>query len=95
MLPEVLTLLLPGAIIINLWTFLCFWKDKIAAISGARRISEADLLTLAIFGGAPAAVVARRVLRHKTRKQPFSDQLTTIFVVQIAIIGSLCLSALM
>jgi uncharacterized membrane protein YsdA (DUF1294 family) len=73
---------------INLWTLLSFAQDKASARSGRRRISERDLLTLALIGGSPAAFLARHLFRHKTRKEPFSTQLKLIAVVQAgAIIG--------
>ena len=67
---------------INAWTILRFWQDKRRARAGARRISEADLLGLALIGGTPGALLARRMVRHKTRKQPFSTQLMLIASVQ-------------
>lgn len=74
---------LAGALLaINAWTILRFWQDKRRARAGARRISEADLLGLALIGGTPGALLARRMFRHKTRKQPFSTQLMLIASVQ-------------
>jgi uncharacterized membrane protein YsdA (DUF1294 family) len=77
-------------IAINLWTILRFWQDKQRAMAGERRISEGDLLGLALIGGSPGALLARRLFRHKTRKEPFSTQLLVIVVLQIgALIGFL------
>jgi uncharacterized membrane protein YsdA (DUF1294 family) len=67
---------------INGVTWLAFAADKTAARQGQRRISESTLLSFALFGGTPAAYFARRSLRHKTRKQPFSAQLHMIAVLQ-------------
>jgi uncharacterized membrane protein YsdA (DUF1294 family) len=65
-----------------------FHQDKQRAIAGERRISEADLLGLALIGGTPGAFLARHLFRHKTRKQPFSSLLVLIAVIQAgAIIG--------
>ena len=73
---------------VNLWTILRFWQDKQRAIAGERRIPEGDLLGLAMIGGSPGALLARRWFRHKTRKEPFSTQLLVIVVLQIgAVIG--------
>lgn len=75
-------------VVINAWTVLRFWQDKQRAIAGQRRISEGDLLGLALIGGSPGALLARHVFRHKTRKQPFSTQLFVIIALQIgAIVG--------
>ncbi|WP_380872689.1 hypothetical protein ACFB49_36060 [Sphingomonas sp. DBB INV C78] len=73
-------------LIVNLWTFFRFWQDKARARSGGRRIPEANLLGLALIGGTPAALLARQVFRHKTRKQPFSGRLLVIAVVQVSVV---------
>lgn len=85
-LPLPLALVLVAAV--NGWTFLRFWQDKRRACTGERRIPEADLLGLAMIGGSPGALLARRVFRHKTRKEPFSTYLQLICALQLgAIIG--------
>ena len=73
-------------VVINAWTVLRFWQDKQRAIAGQRRISEGDLLGLALIGGSPGALLARHLFRHKTRKQPFSTQLFVIIALQIGLI---------
>jgi uncharacterized membrane protein YsdA (DUF1294 family) len=73
---------------INAWTMLCFWQDKYRARTGQRRTSEADLLALALIGGSPGALLARRLFRHKTRKEPFSTRLLVIVALQLgALLG--------
>jgi uncharacterized membrane protein YsdA (DUF1294 family) len=73
---------------LNAWTILRFWQDKQRAIAGDRRIPEADLLGLALIGGSPGALLARRWFRHKTRKQPFSTWLLLIVAGQAgALVG--------
>ena len=75
-------------IAVNLFTMLRVWQDKQRAIAGARRIPEADLLTLAAVGGSAGALLARRLFRHKIRKEPFSTRLFVIVAVQAgALIG--------
>lgn len=79
-------------IVVNLLTLLAFWQDKRHAIAGERRIPEADLLLLAFLGGTPGAFAARRLFRHKTRKQPFSFYVMLIAAIQAgAAIGFLLL----
>ena len=51
--------------------FLMYGADKTAAERGKWRTSESTLHTIALVGGWPGALVARRVFRHKTSKQPF------------------------
>ena len=73
---------------VNCWTFVRFWQDKQRSRAGERRVSESDLLGLALVGGSPAALLARHLFRHKTRKQPFTTQLYAIVALQAtALIG--------
>lgn len=51
--------------------FAMYRADKLAAERGAWRIPEANLHAIALLGGWPGALVARRAFRHKTTKQPF------------------------
>jgi len=78
-----LPIALPFLVLVNLWTVLRFWQDKQRAMAGERRISESDLLGLALIGGSPGALLARRMFRHKTRKEPFSTQLLVIVALQV------------
>lgn len=80
---DMLTLAITAVAVVNLMTFLAFWHDKRRAIRGGRRVRESDLLTLALIGGSPGALVARRVFRHKTRKEPFATLLMLIVAVQM------------
>ena len=80
--PSPLLLALPALVLINLWTILRFWQDKQRAVAGERRIPESDLLGLALIGGSPGALLARKLFRHKRRKEPFSTQLLVIVALQ-------------
>ena len=71
---------------INLFGFLLFAIDKWKSVHDMWRIPERQLLLIALAGGSPALLLGRRVLRHKTRKQPFANLLMGIAVVQLAII---------
>jgi uncharacterized membrane protein YsdA (DUF1294 family) len=57
--------------VVSILTFLVYWNDKSAAQHGTWRTKESSLLLLGLAGGWPGAVVAQRVLRHKSRKQSF------------------------
>lgn len=74
---------------LNLAAFAAFGIDKARAESGGWRVQEFSLLLLAFFGGTIGAYAGRAAFRHKTSKQPFSNQLFTILVVQVAVIGGL------
>jgi uncharacterized membrane protein YsdA (DUF1294 family) len=79
-------LLAPYMIAINALAFGAFGLDKMLAEGGARRIPERTLLALAFFGGSPGAYAGRHLFRHKTRKQPFSNELHGIAVLQAALL---------
>lgn len=86
--PDILPILVTWLLGLNVWTVLRFWQDKSRARNGERRIPEADLLTLAVMGGTPGALLARRLFRHKTQKEPFSTMLLVIAALQLgALIG--------
>ena len=86
--PQVLLLVAA----LNGWTMMRFWQDKRRARAGDRRIPEADLLALAAFGGSPGALLARRLFRHKTRKEPFSTRLQLVCMGQIGVLIGLAVA---
>lgn len=69
-------------VVINFLAFAAFGIDKMLAEGRRRRIAEGSLLLLAFLGGVGGAYAGRALFRHKTRKQPFSQRLHTIAVVQ-------------
>lgn len=69
---------------VNVLTFAAFGLDKVQAQMGTRRTSEQALLAWAVFGGTAGAFAGRAAFRHKTRKQPFSSNLWTILILQLA-----------
>lgn len=62
---------LVGYAMVSAVLFAMYGRDKAAAQSGARRTPEATLHLVALAGGWPGGLVAQRVFRHKTQKQPF------------------------
>jgi len=73
----------------NLFVFLVYWLDKRAARNSEWRVRESTLLWLAFAGGSLGAISAQRLLRHKTRKEPFCSILISIIVVQVGLVASL------
>jgi uncharacterized membrane protein YsdA (DUF1294 family) len=72
----------------NAAAYFLFCDDKARAAESRFRISEFRLLLVAACGGGPGAILAQRMIRHKTRKQPFADMLMLIVGIQIgAVIG--------
>ncbi|WP_313102832.1 DUF1294 domain-containing protein [Brevundimonas sp.] len=80
-------LILLALSIANLIAFGLFAIDKTRARSGRRRIPERTLLTAALFGGL-GAVLGQRLLRHKTRKQPFAAWLGLILTLHVLLLLS-------
>ena len=67
-LPPWVVVLYVGASILSCAVYAA---DKTAATAGTWRVSESTLLAIGLIGGWPGAVIAQRVLRHKTRKRSF------------------------
>ncbi|MBD3895020.1 cold shock and DUF1294 domain-containing protein [Halomonas sp. ML-15] len=66
------SLVLVGAYaLISAITFTLYGVDKAAAGKGSRRTAETTLHFMSLIGGWPGALIAQRLFRHKTRKQPF------------------------
>lgn len=82
-----LSLILLWLLIVNAITYASFAADKSRARRGEWRISEARLLFLALIGGWPAAKLAQKRFRHKTRKMPFAWELNRVPLVQVFLIG--------
>ena len=73
-------------VLFNIVTFCLYWWDKEAARDGHWRVSEARLLQFAFLGGSPGAFAAQRILRHKTRKEPFRTRLMAILILHALLI---------
>ncbi len=67
--------------------FAAFGIDKRRAMQGEWRISEQNLLFLALAGGTGGAYLGRWYFRHKTRKQAFSVPLHAIALIQIGLLA--------
>ena len=72
---------------VNAVTFLLYAYDKPAARAARPRVPEKLLHVHALIGGSPAAIVAQRLLRHKSIKGSFQLVMWLIVVVQIGAVG--------
>jgi uncharacterized membrane protein YsdA (DUF1294 family) len=80
---------------LSLAAFILFAWDKRCAIVGRRRIPERTLLMLALAGGTPGAIAGQRLLRHKTRKEPFRSRLLWIAIGQTTLVLALCVAVML
>lgn len=65
-------------------TFITYWLDKRAATRGDWRVPEATLHGLALACGWPGAMLAQRLLRHKSAKRSFRRVYWAMVVLNIA-----------
>ena len=68
--------------------FVLYRMDKIAALRGHRRTPEDTLLVAGLIGGWPGALVAQRLLRHKSAKPSFRVLLWTSVVLNTAVLAA-------
>ena len=74
-------------IAINFIAFAAFGWDKAQAESGGWRVREDTLVAFVVFGGLAGALAGRKLFRHKTRKQNFSEKLWTGAIANVLITG--------
>jgi uncharacterized membrane protein YsdA (DUF1294 family) len=66
--------------------FALFSWDKAMARAGRRRIPEARLLLFTLIGGI-GAWMGQRLLRHKTRKEPFRTRFGLILTLHLLLLA--------
>lgn len=76
-------ILIPLYLVLSIFTYLMFARDKQAAKNKSWRISENTLHILSLLGGWPGALLAQFQLRHKSRKQPFKSILWVTILLNI------------
>ncbi|WP_299002107.1 DUF1294 domain-containing protein [uncultured Shewanella sp.] len=69
----------------SLVTFCAFAIDKSAARKSKWRTKERTLHLLSLLCGWPGALIAQKILRHKTKKQPFKKWLYFVIFINILI----------
>ncbi len=79
--------LLVAGLVYNAAVAAVYALDKYRAARGGRRVSEKTLLTLALTMGAPGALLAMRVARHKTRKPRFYITVPLLAALQVAAVS--------
>lgn len=73
--------------VMNVVTFFLYGIDKLKAKHSSRRISEATLIWLSVFGGSIGALLGMKAWRHKTQHKKFKYGIPFILLVQIVMVG--------
>lgn len=79
-------------LIINAVTFFVYLLDKSNAKKKLYRVSEKNLILLALVGGSVGALLAMYTLRHKTKHLFFTISVPLILFLQAAALWFLCIS---
>lgn len=90
---DVLLALVAVYAVLSVVALVLYRVDKRAAQRGAWRTRESTLHLVALLGGWPGALAGRRLLRHKTRKQPFVRVLWLTVAANVAGSAALVLAA--
>ncbi len=67
-------------------TFFVYAHDKLQAKKGKWRVKEKTLLLLAFLMGAPGALAAMVLMRHKTLKRKFTIPVPAFCILQTAVL---------
>lgn len=78
------------SIVLSIITFAIYAMDKLAARKGMWRIKEDTLHLFALFGGWPGALIAQKLLRHKSKKLAFQLIFWMTVVLNCFALGWLC-----
>jgi uncharacterized membrane protein YsdA (DUF1294 family)/cold shock CspA family protein len=76
-------------IVLSVVAFVIYYFDKEAAQTSRQRTPESTLHMLALAGGWPGALVAQRLLRHKSSKQSFQEVFRATVVINCIALGAL------
>lgn len=75
-------------LLINILGFLLMYIDKQRAIKNKWRISEANLLSIAIIGASIGMYIGMNKFRHKTKHNKFKIGIPTIIFIQVLFISN-------
>lgn len=74
-------------------SLLLYYGDKTAAQRGESRIAESTLHLIEVAGGWPAALLAQRLLRHKTSKASYQSAFWAMAGLHITIVAAMAFAA--
>jgi uncharacterized membrane protein YsdA (DUF1294 family) len=72
-------------IVVNIFEFFMFGKDKLRAKMNWRRTPESTFLIMGFLGAFPGIFLGRVAFRHKTSKKKFYIPMWILFFVQLII----------
>jgi len=81
-----INVLIPYLIVINVIAFLLYGIDKEKARKGRWRISEKELILVAVIGGSVGAFFGMHFFHHKTRHWYFRYGIPAIVILQIILV---------
>jgi len=85
-------LLIIYVVVINIVTYCVYAADKSYAKKDKWRVPEKTLILLAVIGGSVGALLAMKVLRHKTKHVKFYLGVPVILALQvIAVLAAIIL----
>jgi len=79
--------------VMSLGAYWAYANDKSAATSGGWRTPEDSLHLIALVGGWPGALIAQRLIRHKSAKKSFQQMFWTTVALNCGALGWLVSSA--
>ena len=79
-------------LLLSLVTFLLYRQDKNKAKKDQRRTPEKTLHFFSLIGGWPGALIAQRILHHKSRKKSFLITYYITMVLNVSVVSFYCLS---
>ena len=82
-------------VVASVITFLAYAQDKSAAQHNRWRTKENTLHSLALVGGWPGALLAQKLLRHKSSKASFQRVFWATVVVNVVAVGWLVRSQIL
>lgn len=83
---DILKLVLVFVAVMNVMALILTVFDKSKAKQGRERISEKNLITVAVCGGAPLMYITMLIIRHKTKHKLFMIGLPVIILIETAIL---------
>ena len=88
-------LLTAYCIVVNLYTFILYGRDKNKARNNEYRVPEKVLIGLAFAGGAVGALCGMRIFRHKTKHWKFKILVPLSVALWVIVIGLLLYSKIL